>query len=46
MKVKVYTADGTFYEVDDPGVIVPDPVDPEPTADDLIDILLGVTTNE
>ena len=25
MKVKVYKADGTFYEVDAPGVIVPDP---------------------
>lgn len=24
MKIKVYTADGSFYEVDDPGVIVPD----------------------
>ena len=45
-KLKVYTADGSFYEVDYPGVIVPDPVDPDPTADELIDILLGVTTDE
>jgi hypothetical protein len=28
MKVKVYTADGSFYEVNDPGVVVPDPADP------------------
>lgn len=45
-KVKVYTADGTFYEVNDPGVVVPNPVDPEPTAEELINIMLGVTGDE
>lgn len=37
-KIKVYKADGTFYEVNDPGVVVPDPVDPDPapTLDDRV----------
>lgn len=39
MKVKVYTADGTFYEVNDPGVVVPDPVDPAPTLIDRVAVL-------
>jgi hypothetical protein len=47
MKVKVYKADGTFYEVDDPGVIVPvEPIKDEPTTEDLVNILLGVTDDE
>ena len=45
MKVKVYKADGSFYEIDDPGVIVPEPM-PEPTTDEVLNTLLGVTSDE
>lgn len=38
-KVKVYKADGAFYEVNDPGVVVPDPADPSPTLDERVTTL-------
>lgn len=45
MKTIVYKPDGTTYEIDAPEIVVPTESEPdtEPTADELLKILAGVS---
>lgn len=43
MKLKVFKPDGTFYEVDDPCVVIPESAEEEPSQLDIIEAQVTYT---